>query len=251
METPTKKRKRPRKIGKRRPKKTVIVRPNEERSWVRNTKEAPMSRERLVPGLMTQIEELIADSHWSGQNKRKGFQTTKHLSMGRSIQALGATGFEHKHTWREGKGVYMGDICERYAANTFKGRLWRLAYTLLVQVDPWFGLDQDYVLQVSMMRRGDFVPKHIDAEDASYQLAFTLGKFAGGQLRVYDRQKTVDTTARPDAYDNRRKVLKFDGRYVHDVTPVTAGTRYSVIFYKTWDRRLRGPRPLLSKPSFL
>ena len=49
METPTisKKRKRPRKIGERRPKKAVIVNPNEERSWVRNTKEA---RRRGVVG---------------------------------------------------------------------------------------------------------------------------------------------------------------------------------------------------------
>ena len=50
--------------------------------------------------LMTEIEELLADGQWNGQNKRKGFHTTAHVTMGRSVQALGATGFERPHTWR-------------------------------------------------------------------------------------------------------------------------------------------------------
>ena len=55
----------------------------------------------------------------------------------------------------------------------------------------------------------------------------------------------------PKLYNNRNKILKFDGRYVHDVTQLLSGTRYSVIFYKLWDRRLRNPQPLLVAPVFL
>lgn len=204
-----------------------------------------------VRDLMERIEALLSGGPWKGRNPRKGFSTSQHLSMGRSVNALGAAGFEGKHTWRPGKGLYMRDIHDRYPAGTFRGKLWRLAHQLLLRADPWYAQDQDYVLQVSKMHAGDAVPKHTDSQDASYQLAFTLGDFTGGRLRIYAEQQvdSVDGDTPARLYDNRYRVLKFDGRYVHDVTPVESGTRYCVIFYKTWDRRLRGPQPLVQEPE--
>ena len=199
---------------------------------------------------MREIEQLLAAAPWKGQNPRKGFSTSQHLSMGRSVNALGAAGFAARHTWLPGRGLYMRDIHDRYPAGTFRGKLWRLTHRLLQRVDPWYAQDQDYVLQVSKMHAGDAVPLHTDAQDASYQLAFTLGDYTGGRLRLYEA--TAPEAVGPDTpsrtYDNRYKVLKFDGRYAHDVTPVESGTRYCVIFYKTWDRRLSGPQPLRAEP---
>ena len=201
--------------------------------------------------LMDQIEALLGSGPWAGQNPRKGFSTSQHLSMGRSINALGAAGFPAEHTWRPGKGLYMRDIHDRYPAHTLRGKLWRLCYQLLQEVDPWYAKDQDYVLQVSKMHAGDSVPMHTDSQDASYQLAFTLGDYSGGQLRIYEANEVEEVREdTPSAtHDNRYRVLKFDGRFVHDVTPLTSGTRYCVIFYKTWDRRLTGPQPLVTNPE--
>lgn len=193
---------------------------------------------------MAKIQELISDSNWSGKNNRRGFQTSKHLSMGRSVNTFRLIGFETPHTWRSGQGVYMKSMEQKHPADTFKGRLWRLAYQLLEHIDPWYAEDQDYVLQVSQMQRGDQVPKHVDGHDASYQLAFTFGNFTGGQLRIYPTQNVNEANS-PTAYDNRKKVLKFDGRYVHDVSPVRSGTRYCVIFYKVWDRRFQDAQPIV------
>ena len=207
----------------------------------------------LVAGIMLAIEEeLIANYKLKGKNNRMGFRTSKHLSMGRSVNTLNLHGFEKRHTWRRGQGVYMKSIEDRYPADTFKGKLWRLAYQLLEHVDPWYAKDQDYVLQITQMHPGDVVPKHVDGHDACYQLAFTMGNFTGGQLRIYSTQNINEANSLvPKLYNNRNKVLKFDGRYVHDVTRLLSGTRYSVIFYKLWDRRLKNPQPLLVAPVFL
>ena len=142
--------------------------------------------------------------------------------MGRSVSTYGLRGFETKHTWHNGQGVYMKSMEETHPALSFKGKLWRLAYQLLEQIDPWYAKDQDYVLQVSQMKPGDQVPKHVDGHDASYQLAFTMGNFTGGQLRIYPTQNINEANS-PTTYDNQNKVLKFNGRYVHDVTPVLSG----------------------------
>jgi len=67
---------------------------------------------------------------------------------------------------------------------------------------------------------------HVDAKDATYQFAASLGDFQGGELCVEENEgrqiKVVDT---------RRRLAKVDGRYVHWVKDFRGEERFSVIFF--------------------
>jgi hypothetical protein len=83
----------------------------------------------------------------------------------------------------------------------------KLLYKLLVQVDSWFATNQDYVHAIfpgPMMRSGDCVPKHIDAEDASYQLGQFCRRAVGEALRQEHHIKPGHTSPKYEMKGNSR-----------------------------------------------
>ena len=59
-----------------------------------------------------------------------------------------------------------------------------------------------------------------------------LGSFKGGTFCIQDREKPAE----PAKIDTRNQWILFDGLRTHWSTPITAGTRYSVIAFAFKDR---------------
>lgn len=70
---------------------------------------------------------------------------------------------------------------------------------------------------------------HVDTHDVDCQVACSLGDFdhATGRLCVEVDPCTVAEL------DTRERMVLFDGRFVHWVTPATGGDRFSVVWYRT------------------
>ena len=68
------------------------------------------------------------------------------------------------------------------------------------------------------------------------------------KLFVYDANEQFN-----QAFDCKNKILKVDGRLPHRVrkTPQFAGNRFAVIWYKSYDRRITQPTPILESPAFV
>ena len=89
--------------------------------------------------------------------------------------------------------------------------------------------------------------KHRDADDISYQYALALGDYEGAKLRCYDD----DDTPIGD-FDYKRKICKMDGRLPHElIMNDFKGTRFCIIWFKSYDRRKTIPDALFNTPHFV
>ena len=108
-------------------------------------------------------------------------------------------------------------------------------------MDPeWASVHQDYVVQCGKMQstNDDYCKAHVDNKNMSWAYGLTLGNFTGGALICNDKNGT------PISRDMFRIVTRFEGRREHYVAPFE-GTRYSIIWYKKYDRRWIATQPMV------
>ena len=101
----------------------------------------------------------------------------------------------------------------------------------------WSGPDNEWMCQINIMDYGEdrehAVKEHKDTHDRSHQYAVVLGSYTGTKFETYTKKNESDLWS----MDLRNKVVKVDGRYHHRVTPIKSGTRFSLYYYKQFDRR--------------
>ena len=97
----------------------------------------------------------------------------------------------------------------------------------------WTGHDEDYIVQFACMDKHSRVPAHID-NDISTQFCISFGQYLGGSLYVLNQNLN-----RYEKLDNHQRMIQFDGRNYHYVSNVIEGERYSVVYFKKFDRRFQ------------
>ena len=65
-----------------------------------------------------------------------------------------------------------------------------------------------------------------------------VNEFEGGQLTIWNQDESSQ-----QSIDLRNRIVRLDGRNYPQVEPVTSGTRYSVYFFKNYDRRWTEEQP--------
>ena len=106
----------------------------------------------------------------------------------------------------------------------------------------------EYVVNYSCMTKPEqYVKKHVDSEDISHQYAMTLGSYKGAALRMYDDNDNI-----LGDFDYYKKVCKMDGRLPHEViTNDFQGTRFTLVWFKTYDHRKTEPDPICNTPHYV
>ena len=106
-------------------------------------------------------------------------------------------------------------------------------------------IDPDYVkgcftVNFSCMdKQSHYVGKHKDRKDVTYQYLLGLGSYSGAWIRTCGMD-----------INYRHKIIRMDGRLDHEVVKHHfKGTRYSIIAYKNYDKRIIEPTPILLKPK--
>ena len=154
----------------------------------------------------------------------------------------GKSGFI-RHNFKENTFVFVKPVPEQDRLSEEKKLLYRKAKRILRKFDPEFAKGEFHV-QFAYMKPGrGRVDRHKD-NDISYQYAISLGTYRGACLRSYSEDEKSFTDL-----DNHNKIAKFDGRLSHEViTDNFSGKRFTVIFYKNYDRRKTEADPILHKP---
>ena len=178
--------------------------------------------------------------------KCKNFKYLWQVHMGRTTQCLGARNFCYPHNFVAGKGVYMHDISSSKRTRWIKD-VYRLCRKIIRKIDfEYAGEKDDWVVNISAMNnKSHYIKKHIDKSDIDSQYGFTLGNYKGGTLSSYN-ELGVKIELK-----NCRRIVRFDGRLPHEVSPVISGERYSIIFFKLFDRRMSIPAPILGQPKYV
>ncbi len=73
---------------------------------------------------------------------------------------------------------------------------------------------------------------------SSPEYGLALGEFEGGELTIWNKDESSK-----QSIDLRNRIVRLDGRNYHQVEPATSGTRYSVYFFKNYDRRWTEVKP--------
>ena len=107
-------------------------------------------------------------------------------------------------------------------------------------IDPeWAGTEGDWAVQINVINSAkQSINRHVDEHDIAPQYGLALGDFEGGQLTIWSQDESSQ-----QSIDLRNRIVRLDGRNYHQVEPVTSGTRYSVYFFKNYDRRWTEVQP--------
>ena len=135
--------------------------------------------------------------------------------------------------WNSKLQVNMKEVLERDIPK-WKKHLYSLSYRLIYNIDKeWTGELHDFVVQFSCMDKNSYIYVHED-NDVSSQFILTFGEYTGGKFKLFDVN-----TKKFKYIDTLNKIVHLDGRLKHFVTKVKSGRRYSIIFYKMFDRRYK------------
>ena len=138
-----------------------------------------------------------------------------------------------QHPTKKNIMINTSNVLDRKELPLWKIKLYGLSSTLLKMVNKtWAGKYDDYCVQFTCMDENSYVKKHVDANDVSSQFVVTFGNYIGGELLVYN-----EISEQYIPLITNRNIVQFDGRKKHYVTDVTEGKRYSIVFYKSYDRR--------------
>jgi hypothetical protein len=141
----------------------------------------------------------------------------------------------------------MSDPATRNSLPVWKKKLWSLSKELLALYDKEFA-SGEFVVQFSKMSSPDHdVPIHTDDNDISYQYHVTLGDYENVYLECYNREGNIHSY-----FSQPYQMLKVDGRLKHQVRHVyMKGVRYSVIFYKLYDRNIILSEDIFFPPEYV
>ena len=214
-----------------------------------------------IPELCKKLLEMLLCAPFSkgkakkNNTKRKVKYFTWEKAIGRSTSAGSPNNFEQPQVGFlfPTFGVYMGDIAEQVYQSKDKKWLkvaFAIAAEIIETVDPtWSGDHKDFVVQFSRMEPSDFCKEHIDRHNVNHAYALSLGSYSGGELICYEKQHTFAGKPIESKHANRtsisthNSIVKFEGRLKHSVGAINSGVRFSIIWYKKWDRRLLAPEP--------
>ena len=219
----------------------------------------------MVKQLMCEIEGMLDAKKDTirGQYRDKTKKTVHNLkwsflvgcttnALGASLNKDGVSSFATPHNIpdKKGKGVCLIPVEDRKSLPTWKKAVYATSRKLIELIDPEFA-EGEYVVNYSCMDSTEhYVKKHVDSDDIAPQYALALGDFKEGtaSLRVYDK----DDNAIGD-YDYNNRVVKMDGRRAHELitTDEFSGTRYCVIFFKSYDHRKNVCDPILETPVYM
>ena len=114
-----------------------------------------------------------------------------------------------------------------------KYQLYKLAKEFILKYNKlWVGNDDDFIVQFACMNKDSYIKEHCDKADVSSQFIMTLGEYKGGFLHVWNKEKKIY-----EIFDTYKKLIQFDGRNKHFISNVSDGERYSIVWYKSFDRR--------------
>jgi len=224
-------------------------------------KDTLISEQPEAQALMTKIETILSkhntlNGQYRDKTKKKTFNLKNSFLLGRTTNALGAGRTKsgeysfatpHNMPSKKGKGVCLKPVSERKLPK-WKKELWEVSKQLITKIDPDFAEGEDYVVNYACMNDPNHhVKKHVDGDDISYQYAMTLGDYKGAKLRCYDADDSVIGD-----FDYKRRICKMDGRLPHElIMDDFEGTRYCIIWFKSYDRRKSTPDPLFDTPHFV
>ena len=128
--------------------------------------------------------------------------------------------------------------------------LWASSRKLIELIDPDFAAGEYVVNYACMDSNEHYVKKHSDSDDIAPQYAMALGDYKEGTafLRVYDNEDNPIGD-----YDYKNRIMKMDGRRAHEliVNDEFSGTRYCVIFFKSYDHRKSVCDPVMETPMYV
>ena len=199
--------------------------------------------------LMNCLEKKCKTNTLRSQSRDKNCKKFKYLwqvHMGRTTYTLGCRNFTYPHNFIPGKGVFMKNVLDGKQTDWVKD-VYKICQQLIRKINyDYAGENDDWVVNISAMTNtGHYIKKHTDKCDIDSQYAFTFGSFTGGTLCSYNHLNIKNDI------NNFRRVVRFDGRLPHEVSPVLSGFRYSVIFFKVFDRRLLCSTPILHMPKYV
>ena len=174
------------------------------------------------------------------------FNTKFSFLLGATTNALGAVAFTTPISGKPGRGMCVTPLYDQQKPKWQKA-LYALADEIISVADPEFAKG-DYIVHFSGIDSSEHYAKtHVDGDDFTYQLAVQFGNFKGCTMRLYD-----DKGMAIGEFDHSYSVLKFDGRLPHEVVMNNfEGERFTVIFFKSGDRRMSGPAPIFTEPHIL
>jgi hypothetical protein len=116
-------------------------------------------------------------------------------------------------------------------------------------------VEKQYNIQFSKMSSTNpntMVKCHTDYNDISHQYMVNFGSWTGAEIVCYSPDSSSSSFREIFSFSQPRKVLKFDGRFPHEVRLNNfKGDRYSVILYQTWHEHKFQPDPLVFRPSIV
>jgi hypothetical protein len=116
-----------------------------------------------------------------------------------------------------GLGVGLGMNCEKYP------KIWEEGRTLSHMICP-----DDLKWTTFMLNMNYEAVPHIDKNNIGESLVVAFGDYTGGEL------VTIAEDLSETEYNIRYKPVLMDAsKIVHYVKPITSGTRYSIIFFRT------------------
>ena len=191
----------------------------------------------LFKKLQSQLDKAYFKGQYRDDTKKERFSLDGSFLLGTgSTNALGATAFETPHKLnipsKKHRGVCLTPVLERRIPK-WKQELYKTSVEIIKLVDPDFA-EGEFLVNFSKMTSGNnqYVKKHVDSEDISFQYALGLGD-AGATLRCYDKNDDVIGD-----YDFSNRLLKMDGRLPNElITTDFIGTRYCIIWFKLYDYR--------------
>ena len=206
---------------------------------------------REAQKLMNEIELVLKNAsftkNYRGKNNTKIFNFKSGV-LGATIKTFGMLGYhKQRHNIWESKGVSITPVEEQKTKEMWEKELWKLCRELLNIIDPEYA-EGEYCVQYACIddAKKHHVGKHVDQYNISHQYALALGDYSGCSLRVYDKQDNVIGD-----YDYYRKMLKLDGRLPHELVMNNfKGTRYSLIFFKNYDRLRPVEDPIMEEPPY-
>jgi hypothetical protein len=144
--------------------------------------------------------------------------------------------------------VYMRDPQESTKPQWLKDLLRDVLTPLIQAIDSdWAGTEGDWAVQINVISSAEqSINRHTDKHDIAPQYGMALGDYEGGGLTVWTKDETSKQTI-----DVRNNVVRLDGRNYHQVEPVTEGTRYSIYFFKNYDRRWDTAKPHTDQSSIV
>ena len=203
---------------------------------------------RQIKTTLSDFNKLCLRFNILGQYRgKKKFSCLWQFCVGRTVQNGHPCGFAGHHNYRPNVGLSPTMFLRKL-------RIKRQKWALIVKarkLDVLCGM-ADFVVadnictNVAKAGLKCFTKRHVDEKDITWQLAMSTGVFEGAFLRCWESNKPG---ARFVDIDTKNQLWKFDGRLTREVVKTNfTGIRFSVIFFKVYDKAITAPTEIFWPP---